>query len=139
MNTTASRIQETPRNRHCGFRKTRISPDIQMGANTGLISRNWNGTTAHHGCELVEFPAAIDRDTAICGHPFAACQTSQGDHSRIAMTPAAYRYLLRNIERGPTAITETSSAIARNAGSGLLSSPTPSTTPAAATAVRCAA
>src|SRR5215471_14832683 len=120
MKTTASRTHVTPRNRHRVSRKTLMRPEIQIGANTGLISRNWNGITAHHACELVELPAAIDRDTSICGQPLPACQTIHGSHNTNARTAPAHTYLLRRSDRGPTAITETSSATARNAGSGLL-------------------
>jgi len=72
MKTTASTTQAHARNRTSRMaesRKSFASPAIQTGASTGLTSRNWNGTIAHHGCELVESPAAMERETSSCGQP----------------------------------------------------------------------
>ena len=52
MNTTASTTHAQAKNlyvRNAGSRKKATSPAIHTGASIGLISRNWNGTTAHRG------------------------------------------------------------------------------------------
>ena len=62
MNTTASATHVHAKNlyaRNAGSLKSATSPAIQTGASSGLISRAWNGTIAHHGSELVDPPAAI--------------------------------------------------------------------------------
>ena len=75
-------------------------------------------------------PAAIERDTAICGQPLLACHAIHGDQSTSAMAAPDHTHGLRSSRRGPAMSTPASSPTARKAGSGLFSSPSPSTTPA---------
>src|SRR5690606_22178514 len=104
---------------------------IHTGANTGLTSRNWNGTTAHQGSELVEPPPAMLAETSRWGQSCATCQRMNGANKIRAIIAPSQGYGLRSTWRGPTTTRLTSTATASSAGSGLFNRPRPTTRPAA--------
>src|SRR5215207_1572639 len=81
--TQATAMKRTSRS--AGSRSSATRPAIQTGASGGLARSAWKGTMAHQGSELAELPAASERDTSICGQPWSACHTIQGDQTRRAM------------------------------------------------------